>query len=169
MIVLGMDIGTTRCKAARIDETGRPQIILNRRGDPYTTSAIFFEDGVVPIVGVEAQAEGYLQPDHVVTGFKRKLGSADVLYTDANGKAYTATDLQSLMIAAMKEDAERRFNEEVDEAVISVPANFQDHKKQATIDADELDAELAKHRFQLGPQPIQHAVRPELRRVLAKL
>ncbi len=135
MIVLGLDMGTTRCKASCIDATGQPQIVANRRGDLYTPSAIFFEDGRKPIVGVEALAEGLLQPEHVHTCFKRVLGSSDVLYTDVDGKAYTATDFQSIMIRAIKEDVEQRFNEEVDEVVITVPANFQDHKKQATIDA----------------------------------
>lgn len=135
MIVIGLDIGTTRCKAAYIDETGQPQILPNRRGDLFTPSAVFFEDGVRPITGAEALAEGFLQPEHVHTCFKRALGSSDVLYTGADGRTYTATDLQSLMIAALKEDIEKRFNGEVDEAVITVPANFMDHKKQATIDA----------------------------------
>jgi len=135
MLIVGLDLGTTRCKAARIDETGRPQIIHNRRGDPFTPSAIFFEDGCRPIVGVEALAEGVLQPEHVHSCFKRRLGSPDVLYTDADGKKYTATDFQSLMIASFKHDIETQLGETLDEAVITVPANFQDHKKQATLDA----------------------------------
>lgn len=137
MIVVGLDIGTTRCKAAYIDETGRPQFVLNRRGDPYTPSAILFEDGVRPIVGTEALAEAFLQPEHVLTHFKRVLGSADILYTDAKGKTYTATDLQGLLIRSFKEDIESRFNADLDEAVFTVPANFQDHKKQAAICAAE--------------------------------
>jgi len=135
MIVIGMDIGTARCKVARIDETGRPQIVANRRGDLYTQSAIFFEEGQRPVVGSEAVAEGFLEPEHVHTCFKRALGSDEVLYTGADGRTYTATDLTSIMISALKEDVEKRFNEEVDEAVITVPANFQDHKKQAVINA----------------------------------
>lgn len=135
MAAIGLDIGTTRCKASFVDETGHAQIVPNRRGDLFTPSAIFFEDGRRPIVGVEALAEGFLQPGHVHTCFKLVLGSQDVLYTDADGKTYTATDFQALLIGAIKADVEARLNEVVDEAVITVPANFQDHKKQATIDA----------------------------------
>ncbi len=137
MIILGLDPGTTRAKVARIDESGRPQIVLNRRGDYYTPSAVFFEDGRKPIVGVEALAEGALQPQHVHTCFKRALGSPDPLYTDADGKPYTATDLQAILIESLREDAEHRFNAQIDAAVIAVPANFKDHQKQATLDAAE--------------------------------
>jgi molecular chaperone DnaK len=135
MIILGLDIGTTRSKAAFVDETGRPQIVLNRRGEPYTPSAVFFEDGRHPIVGTEAVAEGILQPAHVHTCFKRILGCQDELYTDANGKRYAAVDLQSILIGHLREDVEARFHAKVDEAVIAVPANFKDDQKQATIDA----------------------------------
>lgn len=135
MILLGIDLGTTRSKVAHVDETGRPQMILNRRGEVYTPSAIFFESGRNPIVGVEALSEGLLQPEHVHTCFKRVLGRPDVLYTDADGKRYTATDLQAILIRHLKEDVENRFLTKVDQAVISVPANFKDHQKQATIDA----------------------------------
>lgn len=137
MIVAGIDIGTTRCKAAVIDDTGRAQIVLNRRGDPYTPSAVYFEDGHKPIVGVEAVAEGFLDPENVHSCFKRVLGAADVLHTDTKGKTYTATDLTRVLIASIKADIETRFNEEIDEAVFTVPANFQDHRKQAMIDAAE--------------------------------
>ncbi len=135
MAAIGFDIGTTRCKASFVDETGRAQIVPNRRGDLFTPSAIFFEDGKRPIVGVEALAEGFLQPEHVHTCFKRVLGSQEALYADADGKTYTAMDFQTILIKAIKEDVEARLNEAVDEAVITVPANFKDHKKQATIDA----------------------------------
>ena len=138
MAAIGLDIGTTRCKASFVDQTGRAQIVPNRRGDLFTPSAIFFEDGTHPIVGVEALAEGFLQPEYVHTCFKRVLGSQDVLYTDTNGKTYTATDFQAILIKSLKEDVEARLNEVVDEAVITVPANFQDHKKQATIDAAKM-------------------------------
>ena len=135
MNVIGIDLGTTRCKVAYLNETGHAQIVLNRRGDPYTPSAIFFEEGIKPIVGAEALAEGFLAPEHVHTCFKRVLGAPDTLYTGADGKTYTATAFQTILLAALKEDVESRFNSELDEAVITVPANFQDHKKQATIDA----------------------------------
>ncbi len=135
MIVIGMDVGTTRSKVAAMDETGRPQIVLNRRGDPFTPSVIYFEDGRTPIVGAEALAEGFLHPEYVHSCFKRALGSPDGLHTDASGKSYTATGFTQILITDLKQDVEARFNEEVDEAVFTVPANFQDHKKQAMIDA----------------------------------
>ena len=141
MIVLGIDFGTTRTKVAAIDETGRPQIVLNRRGDPYTPSVIYFEDGKQIVVGVEAVAEGFLYPEQVHSCFKRVLGLPDVLYTDADGKTYTATDFAQIMIATVKADVEARFNEEVDEAVFTVPANYQDHRKQP------LDTILTMSRF----------------------
>ena len=137
MNIIGLDLGNTRSKAAHLDETGKPQIILNRRGEPFTASAIFFESGKDPIVGSEALAEGLIAPEHVHTFFKRALGSDDVLYTDTNGKPHTATDLLAILIMAMKRDIENRFNCEVDEAVIAVPANFKDHQKQAVIDATD--------------------------------
>ncbi len=137
MIVLGIDVGTTRSKVSALDDTGRAQIVLNQRGDPYTPSAVYFEEGRTPIVGVEALAEGFLYPQYVRTCFKRVLGSSDVLFTDVNGKTYTATDLTRVLIAALKRDVESRFNQEVDEAIFTVPANFQDHRKQAVIDAAE--------------------------------
>ncbi len=132
---IGIDLGTTRSKVAYIDETGRPQLLPSRRGDAYTPSVIFFEDGNNPIVGMEALAEGLIQPEHVLTCFKRGLGSDDVVYTDADGKQFTNTNLLTILIAHLKEDIEKRFNAEVNEAVITVPANFKDHQKQATIDA----------------------------------
>lgn len=137
MIIAGVDLGTARTKAAVIDEFGRPQIVPNQRGDLYTPSVVYFENGRTPIVGVEAVAEGFIYPEHVHSHFKRLMGSSDVLYTDASGKAYTAADLSSVMLSSVKTDVEERFNGQVDAAVITVPANFKDQQKQVTIDAAE--------------------------------
>ena len=121
MIVVGLDIGTTRCKAAYIDETGQPQILPNRRGDLYTPSAVFFENAVRPITGVEALAEGFLQPEPVHTCFKRALGAPDVPHTGADATPEHPTHLRSRITPAPQpgNPRPRVFRLAEDEAVIN--------------------------------------------------
>ena len=130
---VGFDFGTTRSKAAVVDQTERPFSVQNSRGDFWTPSAIFFEKGKPTLIGVDAMNEGFVKPQDFVCNFKLKLGTNDILYRGLQD--YTATDLASIMLGELKKDAERRTNTVVSEAVFSCPANFRDDAKQALLEA----------------------------------
>ncbi|MCK5000750.1 MAG: Hsp70 family protein, partial [Anaerohalosphaera sp.] len=109
--------------------------ITNRYGEVFTPSAVFFNlDGSV-IVGTEALNAGFIEPERLVTNWKRDLGTEVVLYTSNDGKTYTSMDILSILLKDAKDNIEAKTGQVVNEAVITVPANYNDAQKQQTKDA----------------------------------
>ena len=133
-MIIGIDLGTTNSLVAYFTEDG-PQIIPNRLGNHMTPSVVSV-DGEQVYVGETAKERQILFPDSSVSVFKRNMGSQKVYQLD--GKRFTAEELSSFVLRSLKEDAEHYLQEPVKEAVISVPAYFNEARRKATKRAGEL-------------------------------
>lgn len=134
-MILGIDLGTTNSLAAYFTEDG-PKLIPNRLGKFLTPSVVSIDEEGQIYVGETARERMLLHPDSAASVFKRNMGS-DKKYV-LNNKDYTAEELSSFVLRSLKEDAEEYLHEEVTEAVISVPAYFNDMRRRATKRAGEL-------------------------------
>lgn len=133
-MIIGIDLGTTNSLAAYFTEDG-PKIIPNRLGNHMTPSVVSV-DGEQVYVGETAKERQILFPDSSASVFKRNMGSQKVYQLD--GKWFTAEELSSFVLRSLKEDAEHYLQEPVKEAVISVPAYFNEARRKATKRAGEL-------------------------------
>ncbi len=133
-MIIGIDLGTTNSLVAYFTEDG-PQIIPNRLGNHMTPSVVSV-DGEQVYVGETAKERQILFPDSSASVFKRNMGSQKVYQLD--GKRFTAEELSSFVLRSLKEDAEHYLQEPVEEAVISVPAYFNEARRKATKRAGEL-------------------------------
>lgn len=134
-MIVGIDLGTTNSLVAYFSPEG-PKIIPNRLGKHLTPSVVSVDEDGNAYVGETAKERMSLYPDSVASTFKRSMGS-DREYV-LSGKRYRAEELSSLVLRALKEDAETFLGESVTEAVISVPAYFDDQRRKATKRAGEL-------------------------------
>src|SRR5881275_1091811 len=136
--VVGIDLGTTFCAIAHIDLYGKPQIIPNRESERLTPSVILF-DGPSVVVGTLAKNTAVAEPERIVDFVKREMGKPrDQFSREFNGKAYSAEELSALIVKKLKNDAEKFLKEGVTDAVITVPAYFNDAERTATITAGQL-------------------------------
>ncbi len=134
-MIIGIDLGTTNSLAAYFTEDG-PKIIPNRLGKHLTPSVVSLDEEGQVYVGDLAVERSLLYPDSAASVFKRDMGSnREFRLLD---KKFRAEDLSSLVLRALKEDAEAYLGEPVTEAVISVPAYFNDARRRATKRAGEL-------------------------------
>jgi molecular chaperone HscC len=133
MSIIGIDLGTTN-SACAVWRDGAVEMIPNRLGDYLTPSVVYVDQEV--IVGKAAHEHAHTQPYSTVSVFKRFMGSEKVF--TLNKKKFTPPELSALVLKSLKEDAETYLNESVDEAIISVPAYFNDTQRKATILAGEL-------------------------------
>ena len=134
-MLIGIDLGTTNSLAACFRD-GKAEIIPNRLGGRLTPSVVSVDaDGVV-YVGETAKERGMLHPLETASVFKRSMGT-DREYI-LSGKKFSAEELSSLVLRSLKEDAEVYLGESVTEAIISVPAYFNDLQRKATKRAGEL-------------------------------
>ena len=134
-MIVGIDLGTTNSLVAAFTEEG-PVIIPNRLGKHLTPSVVSVDENGNVYVGETAQERRNLYPDSVAQAFKRSMGT-DRTY-DLSGKKFRPEELSSMILRYLKEDAEVYLGEEVTEAVISVPAYFDDKRRKATKRAGEL-------------------------------
>lgn len=134
-MIIGIDLGTTNSLAACFTQNG-PQIIPNRLGKLLTPSAVSVDEEGTVYVGESALERRMLYPDTVAAAFKRSMGS-DREFRLGKQK-FKAEELSSFVLRAVKEDAEAYLGEPVTEAVISVPAYFDDKRRKATKRAGEL-------------------------------
>ena len=134
-MIVGIDLGTTNSLIAYFTEDG-PKIIPNRLGRNLTPSVVSVDTEGNVYVGETAKERMSLYPDTVASAFKRSMG------TERNyvlsGRTFKPEELSSLVLKQLKEDAEAYLGEEVTEAVISVPAYFDDKRRKATKRAGEL-------------------------------
>ena len=134
-MIIGIDLGTTNSLVAYYTENG-PEIIPNRLGKRLTPSVVSMDENEQIYVGDLAVERSLLSPGSAASVFKRDMGSGrkfQLLH-----KSFTAEELSSFVLRALKEDAENFLGEPVTEAVISVPAYFNDERRRATRRAGEL-------------------------------
>lgn len=134
-MIVGIDLGTTNSLIAYFTEDG-PKIIPNRLGKHLTPSVVSVDEEGNVYVGETAKERMSLYPNSVAETFKRSMGT-DREYI-LSGRHYKPEELSSFVLRALKEDAEHYLGEEVKEAVISVPAYFDDKRRKATKRAGEL-------------------------------
>lgn len=134
-MIIGIDLGTTNSLAAYFTEDG-PRIIPNRLGKHLTPSIVSIDEKEQIYVGETAKERQILYPDTTAKVFKRDMGSNKKFHLGT--KSFTAEELSSFVLRSLKEDAECYLKEEVTEAVISVPAYFDDKRRKATKRAGEL-------------------------------
>ena len=136
--VVGIDLGTTFCAVAHIDPYGKPQIIPNSESERLTPSVILFDEPNV-IVGTLAKNNAVAEAERIVDFIKREMGKPkEQFQRDFNGKVYSAEELSALILRKLKADAEKYLKEPVTDAVITVPAYFNDAERTATITAGQL-------------------------------
>ena len=134
-MIVGIDLGTTNSLCA-VFQDGKPQLIPNAHGGFLTPSVVaILQDGSV-LIGDAAKEMRVTQPDRCASRFKRLMGSEEKI--EIAGKQFTAPQLSSLVLRSLKKDAEHFLGETVDEAVITVPAYFNDNQRRATKLAGEM-------------------------------
>src|SRR5438105_2646071 len=135
---IGIDLGTTFSAGAHIDAYGKPQIIPNAESERITPSVILF-DGESAIVGTLAKNNSVAEPERIVDFVKREIGKPkEQFHREFDGKIYSAEELSALIVKKLKADAEKYLKEAVTDAVITVPAYFNDAERTATITAGQL-------------------------------
>ena len=133
-MIIGIDLGTTNSLAAFYSENG-PQIIPNRLGKNLTPSVVSVDENDQIYIGETALERSRLYPKTAASVFK-SMGSGRKF--ELGKKQFTAEELSSFLLRSLKEDAEAYLGEPVTEAVISVPADFDDKRRKATKRAGEL-------------------------------
>jgi molecular chaperone DnaK len=133
--IVGIDLGTTFSELAILNEIGKPEIIPNADGERLTPSAIFFDEDDPDLirVGVEAINSRHLNPARSVRWVKRHIGQSDYKVT-IDGKDWNASQLSALILKKLKQDCAIGHGE-IRDAVISVPAHFDEMRRKATMDA----------------------------------
>ena len=134
-MIVGIDLGTTNSLVAYFTEEG-PKVIPNRLGERLTPSVVSMDENQQLYVGKTAVERMQLYPTTAASVFKRDMGSDKEF--NLGEKSFTAEELSSFVLRSLKEDAEAYLGEEVTEAVISVPAYFNDMRRKSTKRAGEL-------------------------------
>ncbi len=131
---VGIDLGTTNSVIAVLDG-GEPTIIANAEGGRTTPSVVSFKEGEV-LVGEVAKRQAITNPDHTIRSVKRHMGTDWSISID--GKDYTAQEISARILMKLKRDAEAFLGDKVTDAVITVPAYFNDSQRQATKEAGQI-------------------------------
>ena len=133
---VGIDLGTTN-SAVAVLEGGEPTIIANAEGGRTTPSVVAFSKSGDVLVGEIAKRQAVTNVDRTIRSVKRHMGT-DWKSDDIDGKRYTAQEISARILQKLKRDAEAYLGETVTDAVITVPAYFDDHERQATKEAGEI-------------------------------
>jgi molecular chaperone DnaK len=131
---VGIDLGTTNSVIAVL-EGGEPTIIANAEGGRTTPSVVSFKDGEV-LVGEVAKRQSITNPDQTVRSVKRHMGTDWSIEVD--GKSLTAQEISARILMKLKRDAESYLGDKITDAVITVPAYFNDAQRQATTEAGQI-------------------------------
>src|SRR6185369_299372 len=133
--ILGIDLGTTYCAVATLDDSGRPITVPNRDGEMLTPSAIYFGEHSA-VVGQAALDVIQEFPDDVAALIKRRIGYADY-GRQIRGRAFRPETLSAVILKKLIADAAERIGP-IRRAVITVPAYFDDTRRRATQDAGRI-------------------------------
>lgn len=132
---VGIDLGTTNSVVA-VMEGGESVVIPNAEGSRLTSSVVAFTKTGERLVGITAKRQAILNPDRTVSSVKRHMGTDWRI--DIDGKGYTPEEISAMILRKLKTDAEAYLGEEVNAAVITVPAYFNDMQRTATKHAGEI-------------------------------
>ncbi len=135
--VIGIDLGTTYSAAAHLDRNGRPQVLRNRDGDLVTPSVVLLDEGGA-LVGAMAKRGASASALDTIQFVKRFMGDPDWVHTGPDGQTFRPEEISALVLRRLKEDAEEVLGTTVDQAVITVPAYFDDARRRATQHAGEI-------------------------------
>ncbi len=133
--IIGIDLGTTNSCVA-VMEGGEPTVIVNAEGTRTTPSVVAFTKNGERLVGEAAKRQAVTNPDRTVTSIKREMGRDYNVKID--GKKYTPQEISSMILQKLKKDAEDYLGQPVTDAVITVPAYFDDAQRKATRDAGRI-------------------------------
>ena len=133
--VIGIDLGTTNSVVA-VMEGGEPVVIPNAEGSRLTPSVVGFSKTGERLVGQLAKNQAVSNPDRTIVSIKRHMG--ENYKVNIEGKAYSPQEISAMVLQKLKADAESYLGETVSEAVITVPAYFNDAQRQATKDAGRI-------------------------------
>ncbi|SFA75571.1 molecular chaperone DnaK [Clostridium frigidicarnis] len=133
--VIGIDLGTTNSCVA-VMEGGEPVVITNSEGARTTPSVVSFQANGERLVGQVAKRQSITNPDKTIISIKRHMGTG--YKVDIDGKDYTPQEISAMVLQKIKADAEAYLGETVTQAVITVPAYFNDSQRQATKDAGKI-------------------------------
>ncbi len=133
MAVVGIDLGTTFCAVSHLDDRGKASSVPNRDGEVLTPSAVYLTGRGDAVVGQAALDVALEQPSHVATMIKRQMGRPDFGRTVA-GRNFRPETLSAIILRKLVLDAERQLGP-IKQAVITVPAYFDDTRRKATMDA----------------------------------
>jgi len=132
---VGIDLGTTN-SVVTVLEGGEPTVIANAEGSRTTPSVVAFAKNGEVLVGEVAKRQAVTNPDRTIRSVKRHMGTS--WSQDIDGKKYTAQEISARTLMKLKRDAESYLGESVTDAVITVPAYFNDAQRQATKEAGEI-------------------------------
>lgn len=135
--IVGIDLGTTYCAIAYINQHGKPEIIANREGERITPSVVLFDDDT-PIIGTIAKRSAVANPLNICQFVKRQMGEKDWRFLAENDREYTPEEIAAFILRRLKEDAETALDGVITDAVITVPAYFNDAQRKATQDAGRI-------------------------------
>lgn len=133
--IIGIDLGTTNSCVAVL-EGGEPVVIANAEGNRTTPSVVGFTKDGERLVGQVAKRQAVVNGDRTVMSIKRKMGQD--YKVDIDGKKYTPQEISAMILSKLKNDAEAYLGSKVTQAVITVPAYFNDSQRQATKDAGKI-------------------------------
>ena len=157
MAVIGIDLGTTNSLAC-VWRDGKPELVPNSLGEYLTPSAVYADEQQVLWTGAVAREHMCIRPERCAASFKRHMGTDKRIFLGSMG--FTPQELSSMVLKQLKEDAEQYLGCEVEEAVISVPAYFNDEQRFATKEAGEM-AGLRVERLVNEPSAAALACRSE--------
>lgn len=132
--IVGIDLGTT-FSAVAVMEGGKQKIIQNSEGRNITPSVVSIKNGEI-IVGEIAKRNAIVNPKNTVRSIKRLMGTKEKIEID--GKEYSPEEISAMILQKLKKDAEAYLGQEIKDAVITVPAYFNDAQRQATKDAGKI-------------------------------
>jgi molecular chaperone DnaK len=132
--MVGIDLGTTFSAVARVNQLGKPEMIRNREGEAITPSVVLFQ-GDTTLVGTMAKRSAAVAPLDTVQFVKRAMGDSVWRFETTEGISFRPEEISAIILRRLKEDAELALGGPVTDAVITVPAYFDDGARRATKDA----------------------------------
>lgn len=133
--ILGIDLGTTN-SAFAVMEGGDPEIIVNAEGDRTTPSVVAFTEDGERLVGKQAKNQAVQNPERTIQSIKRQMG--EEVTVEIGDDEYSPEQISAMILQKIKRDAEEYLGDDIEKAVITVPAYFNDRQRQATKDAGEI-------------------------------
>ena len=133
--IIGIDLGTTNSEVAFI-ESGKPKIIKSAEGETYFPSVVAFTRDNEMLVGESAKRQAVTNPEGTIHRIKRKMGTGEKI--NIRGKDYSPEQISAFILQKIKKDAEEFLGETFSDAVITVPAYFNDDQRQATKNAGKI-------------------------------